>query len=153
MAHEHPELKDNALSRFLQKQRIKKQYQKKARESAKKGAKAAEKTAVTTEKIARAVVGFVKRHPMGVLMLIGAFLLIVTLQSCVASMTTVGNGLAGAVGAGTYLAKDSDMLAAETAYSGMEANLQNELDNYESTHDYDEYHFDLDADFHFECPA
>ncbi len=33
----------------------------------------------------------------------------------------------------------------EAAYCGMEAELQNYLDTYESTHDYDEYHFDLDG--------
>jgi len=144
MAREHPELKDNAFSRFLQKQRIKKQYQKKAREAAKKGAKAAEKTAVTTDKIARAAAGFVKRHPVGVLVLIGVFLLIVTLQSCIASTTAIGNALIGVVGAGTYPSEDADMLAAEAAYSGMEADLQDELDHYKSTHNYDEYHYDLE---------
>jgi len=145
MAREHPELKDSALSHFMQKQRIKKQYQKKAREAAKQSAKAAEKTAVTTEKIARAAVGFVKRHPAGVLIALGALLLIITLQSCMASMVSIGNGLVGAVGAGTYPAKDSDMLGAEAAYSGMETKLQNEADNYATLHPgYDEYHYNLD---------
>lgn len=144
LAQEHPELKDNAISRYFQKQRIKRQYQKKAREAAKKGAKAAEKTAVTTEKITRAAAGFVRQHPVGVLVFIGAFLLIVALHSCMASMTTIGNGLIGAVGASTYPSEDADMLAAEAAYSGMEADLKDELDNYESNHDYDEYHHDLD---------
>jgi hypothetical protein len=144
LVREHPELKKDALSRFMQKQRIKRRYQKQAREAAKKSAKAAEKTAVTTGKIARAAVGFVSRHPVGVLVFIGSFLLIVTLHSCMASMTTIGNGLVGAVGASTYPSEDTDMLAAEAAYSGMEADLQDELDHYESTHDYDEYHYDLD---------
>lgn len=36
------------------------------------------------------------------------------------------------------------MLGAEAAYAGMEADLQDYLDTYESTHSYDEYHFDLD---------
>ena len=36
------------------------------------------------------------------------------------------------------------MLAAEEQYCGMEAELQELLDNYEATHDHDEYHFDLD---------
>ncbi len=45
---------------------------------------------------------------------------------------------------GTYPLEDSDMLAAEAAYCGMEAELQEYLDTYESTHDYDEYHYDLD---------
>ena len=37
------------------------------------------------------------------------------------------------------------MLAAEAQYCAMEAKLQQYLDTYESTHDYDEYHFDLDT--------
>ena len=36
------------------------------------------------------------------------------------------------------------MLAAEAAYCALEDDLQHYLDTYESTHDYDEYHFDLD---------
>jgi peptidoglycan DL-endopeptidase CwlO len=146
MAREHPELKDSTLSRFLQKQRIKKQYQKQARQAAKQGAKAVDKTAVTTGKITRAAVEFVKRHPAGLLIALIAFLLVVGLQSCMTSITTIGNGLIGAVGAGTYPSQDSDMLAAEAAYSNMEAKLQNEAKNYASLHPgYDEYHYNLDT--------
>lgn len=36
------------------------------------------------------------------------------------------------------------MQGAEQQYTQMEAELQEMLDNYEATHDYDEYHFDLD---------
>ena len=36
------------------------------------------------------------------------------------------------------------MLAAEAQYTALEAELQSYLDNYERTHSYDEYHFDLD---------
>ena len=42
-AQEHPELTQNALSRFWQKKRLRKQYQKRAKEAAKQGARAAEK--------------------------------------------------------------------------------------------------------------
>ena len=145
MTREHPELKDNAVSRFFQKQRIKRQYQKQAREAAKQGARAAEKATTATAKLTHAAAAFVKRHPAGLLIVLIAFLLILVLQSCMASMTTIGNGLIGAVGAGTYPSQDSDMLAAEAAYSGMEAKLQNEAQNYAALHPgYDEYHFNLD---------
>lgn len=145
MTREHPGLKDNAVSRFFQKQRIKRQYQKQAREAAKQGARAAGKATTATAKISRAAAAFVKRHPAGLLIALIAFLLILALQSCLASMTTIGNGLIGAVGAGTYPSQDSDMLAAEAAYSGMEAKLQNEAKNYAALHPgYDEYHFNLD---------
>ena len=145
MAREHPELKENAVSRFFQKQHIKRQYQKQAREAAKQGARAAGKATAATAKISRAAAAFAKRHPAGLLIVLIAFLLILALQSCMASMTTIGNGLIGAVGAGTYPSQDSDMLAAEAAYSGMEAKLQNEAKNYAALHPgYDEYHFNLD---------
>lgn len=143
-ALEHPELDQGVISRYLQKRHIQKQYAKQAREAAKQGAKAAEKTAVTTERLAVRAWGFVKRHPVGVIVALACCLLIFSLQSCVSSMASVGNGLVGAVAASTYPSEDGDMLGAEAAYCALEAELQEYLDTYEATHDYDEYHFDLD---------
>ena len=141
---EHPEMRGSALSRYMQKQKIKRQYAKQARETAKQGAKAAGKTAVTTEKLPARTVAFVKRHPVGVLLFLACFLLLVMMQSCMSSLVTLGNGAAGAIGASTYAAEDAGLRGAEAAYCGLEAELQDYLDSYESTHDYDEYHFELD---------
>ena len=143
-AQEHPELTKNALSRLWQKKRLRKQYQKRAKEAAKQGARAAEKTAVTTEKLAIRAVGFVKRHPVGCLLALACVMLVLVMQSCSSSLVTLGNSTIGAVGASTYPCEDGDMLEAEAVYCGLEAELQDYLDSYESTHDYDEYHFDLD---------
>ena len=141
----HPEMqKGGAVSRYIQKQKIKRQYAKQAREASKQTAKAAEKTAVTTEKLAARAVAFVKRHPVGVLLFLACFLLLVLMQSCMSSAVTIGNGVVGAIGASTYAAEDADLRGAEAAYCGLEAELQDYLDSYESTHDYDEYHFELD---------
>ena len=141
----HPEMqKGGAVSRYIQKQKIKRQYAKQAREASKQTAKAAEKTAVTTEKLAARAVAFVKRHPVGVLLFLACFLLLVLMQSCMSSVVTIGNGVVGAIGASTYAAEDADLRGAEAAYCGLEAELQDYLDSYESTHDYDEYHFELD---------
>ena len=141
----HPEMqKGGAVSRYIQKQKIKRQYAKQAREAAKQTAKAAEKTAVTTEKLTARAVAFVKRHPVGVLLFLACFLLLVLMQSCMSSAVTIGNGVVGAIGASTYAAEDADLRGAEAAYCGLEAELQDYLDSYESTHDYDEYHFELD---------
>ncbi len=141
----HPEMqKGGAVSRYIQKQKIKRQYAKQAREAAKQTAKAAEKTAVTTEKMAARAVAFVKRHPVGVLLFLACFLLLVLMQSCMSSVVTIGNGVVGAIGASTYAAEDADLRGAEAAYCGLEAELQDYLDSYESTHNYDEYHFELD---------
>lgn len=148
-AQENPELAKNAVTRYWHKQKLKKQYAKQARQAAKQtarqGAKAAEKTAAATEKLAERAVGFVKRHPVGVLIALACAVLVLSLQSCASSLVSLGNAAAGAVGATTYPAGDGDMLGAEAAYCSLEVELQNYLDTYESTHDYDEYHYDLDA--------
>ena len=141
----HPEMqKGGAVSRYIQKQKIKRQYAKQAREAAKQTAKAAEKTAVTTEKLAARAVAFVKRHPIGVLLFLACFLLLVLMQSCMSSVVTIGNGVVGAIGASTYAAEDADLRGAEAAYCALEDELQDYLDSYKRTHDYDEYHFELD---------
>ncbi len=146
---ENPELAKNAVTRYWHKQKLKKQYVKQARQAAKQtakqGAKAAGKTAAATEKLAERAVAFVKRHPVGALIALACVVLVLSLQSCASSLITLGNAAAGAVGATTYPAQDGDMLGAEAAYCSLEAELQHYLDTYESTHDYDEYHFDLDA--------
>ncbi len=148
-AQENPELAKNAVTRYWHKQKLKKQYAKQARQAAKQtakqGAKAAGKTAAATEKLAERAVGFVKRHPVGALIALAGVVLVLSLQSCVSSLVSLGNAAAGAVGATTYPAQDGDMLGAEAAYCSLEAELQDYLDTYESTHDYDEYHYDLDA--------
>ena len=129
--------------------KLKKQYAKQARQAAKQtakqGAKAAGKTAAATEKLAERAVAFVKRHPVGALIALACVVLVLSLQSCASSLITLGNAAAGGWGATTYPAQDGDMLGAEAAYCSLEAELQHYLDTYESTHDYDEYHFDLDA--------
>ncbi len=142
---EHPEMQDGgALSRYLQKQKIKRQYAKQVREAAKQGGKTAEKAVSSAGKLTEKVVAYAKEHPVGLLAAALCLILLLSLQSCLSSMTTVGNGLVGAVAASTYPSEDADMLGAEAAYCAMEDELQDYLDSYQRTHDYDEYHFDLD---------
>ena len=143
---EHPEMQEGgAVSRYLQKQKIKRQYAKQAREAARQTAKATGGTASVTGKLTEKVSAYIKEHPGGLLLLLAAFLLLVVLQSCMSSLVTVGNGVAGVIGASTYAAEDADLLGAEAAYCALEDELQHYLDTYTRTHDYDEYHFDLDT--------
>ena len=144
-AQEHPEMTRNPVSRMWRRHRMRKQYQKQAKRAGKYGAGAAKKTAAATEKAGAQAVGFIKRHPVGVVLALACVLLLFLMQSCSSSLVMLGNSGAGAVGATTYPSKDEDILGAEAAYCSMEAELQNYLDTYESTHDYDEYHFDLDG--------
>ena len=82
----------------------KRQYRKQARQTARAGAaKAAKQTAAATEKAGAQAVGFIKRHPVGVLLALACVLLLFIMQSCSSSLVMFGNSGAGAVGATTYL--------------------------------------------------
>ena len=72
------------------------------------------------------------------------FALIIVFSSTVSSCSVMFQGLSSTVNAATYPLKDEDMLAAEAAYCEMEEELRIKLETYQETHDYDEYHFDLD---------
>ena len=120
-AQEHPELSQNYFTRYWQKQRLRRQYQKRAKEAAKQGAKAAGKTAAATEKLTARAAGFVKRHPVGCLLALACVLVIVLLQSCSSSLVSIGNAGAGALGATIYPSADEAILGAEAAYTGLEA--------------------------------
>ena len=139
----------NPVSKWQQKQAIKKQYAAaKHNQAAQTTAKAAENTAKAAKKAAEKAEKagkYVWEHRRGfaiaaAILLMLAFLLN-GLSSCSVMMDGVGSGIA----ASTYPLQDVDMLGAETQYCAMEAELQRYLDTYESTHDYDEYHFDLDT--------
>lgn len=156
--HDNSEmLSGNPLNRFFQKQRLKREYAKAARTAKAAGstaqatAKSAEKTAEATATAAKKAAEkakeaaeFVARHWKGVLVVLAGFLLIVMLigglQSCSALVGAAGGGVA----ASSYQSEDADILAAEAAYCALEAELQEYLGTYERTHDYDEYHYDLD---------
>ena len=139
----------NPVSKWQQKQAIKKQYAAaKHNQTARTTAKAAENTAKAAKKAAEKAEKagkYVWEHRRGfaiaaAILLMLAFLLN-GLSSCSVMMDGVGSGIA----ASTYPSQDADMLGAEAQYCAMEAELQRYLDTYESTHDYDEYHFDLDT--------
>ena len=155
---DNPELAQavsNPVSRFWQKQKIKRDYARAARaagQTAQGAAGAATKTAQASAAAAKKAAkeskkgaSFLVRHWKGALLIggVGLMLLLIMggLQSCTAMFGSAGTGLA----ATSYLSEDEDMLGAEAAYSDLEADLQHELDNYKSLHPgYDEYRFDLD---------
>ena len=143
-AQEQPEAQ-SAAARLWHRHKLKREYQRKARETAKQTARAAEQTVSATERFVREAAAFVKRHPVGTLLALGCLLVVLTLQSCMSSMVSVGNSTLAAIAASTYKAEDADMLGAEAAYCALEDELQRCLDTYTRTHDYDEYHFDLDT--------
>ena len=138
----------NPISRLWQKQHIKREYAKAARAAGRGAAGSAKTTASAARKAAekgKQAASLVARHWKGALLIGGVGLLLMLimggLQSCTAMFGSAGTGLA----ATSYLSEDSDMLGAEAAYAGMEADLQYELDHYETLHPgHDEYRFELD---------
>ena len=144
-----PQLSSNPISRWQQKRAIKKQYA--AAKYAGQGAARAGSTAASTAKGAKKAAreakdktAFVWRHKKGFAIAIGIVLVLALFLNGLSSCSVLFQGGGGAVGISSYQSEDADILGAEAAYAGMEAELQEYLDTYESTHDYDEYHYDLD---------
>ena len=145
--HENPQLTSNPISRFWQKQQIKKQYAKEARNTAKGIKGAAERTRKAAAKAAektKQTAAFVARHPAGVAIAVGALLLFIMLLSGLSSCGAMFSGTLNGVLGTSYTSEDSDLVEVENAYAGLESGLQNEIDAIESTHPgYDEYRYDL----------
>ena len=139
----------NPVSKWQQKQAIKKQYAAaKHNQAAQTTAKVAENTAKTAKKAAEKAeeVGkYVWEHRRGFAIAAAILLMLAFLLNGLSSCSVIMDGVGSGIAASTYPSQDADMLSAEAQYCAMEAELQHYLDTYESTHDYDEYHFDLDT--------
>ena len=146
--HDNPALAhSNPISRFWQKQRIKKQYAKtlkaggKAKKTAEATAKAAKKTAQETKR----ATFFVVRHWKGCLIVGGIAFIVLLLFGGLSSCSLFGGNSGSGLIASSYLSEDADITGAESAYAAMEAELQDMLDNIESEYPgYDEYRVNAD---------
>ena len=140
---ENPQLAaSNPLSRYWQKQQIKKQYAKAVRTG---GVKSAKTAADHTQKAAKKTAEFVTRHWKGVVLLIAALLLFIMTAAGVSSCSSLFSGLMNGVLGTSYTSEDSDLVVVENNYAAMENELQQRIDNIERDYPgYDEYHYDLD---------
>ena len=139
----------NPVSKWQQKQAIKKQYAAaKHNQAAQTTAKAAENTAKAAKKAAEKAEKagkYVWEHRRGFAIAAAILLMLAFLLNGLSSCSVIMDGVGSGIAASTYPSQDADMLGAEAQYCEMEAELQRYLDTYESTHDYDEYNFDLDT--------
>ena len=151
---ENPELASNPLSRFHQKQQIKRQYAKDLRAAQKAGktagktagaAKNTRKAAQKTGKATKKTTDFIARHWKGILT-VGVFLLLIVmiftgLSSCAA---IIQGGVSSIVGT-SYTAEDETIRQVETDYKELERGLREEIADIETDYpDYDEYQYHLD---------
>ncbi|WP_303944561.1 CHAP domain-containing protein [Subdoligranulum variabile] len=148
--YENPAAASNPLSRWQQKQQIKKQYAaaKRAAQSGGSAAGAAQKTgkaAKTVKEKARQAGAYVMQHKKGFGILLAIFLLVCLLLNTMSSCSMMAQSIGSAISGTTYPSDDPELVAVEADYAAKEAALQAEIDNIESSHPgYDEYRYDLD---------
>ena len=147
---ENPQLTSNPLSRWQQKQQIKKQYAaaKRAAQSGGSAAGAAQKTgkaAKTVKEKAQQAGAYVMRHKKGFGIALGLFLIVCLLLNTMSSCSMMAQSIGSMISGTTYPSDDPELVAVEANYAAKEAALQAEIDNIESSHPgYDEYRYDLD---------
>ena len=147
---ENPQFTSNPLSRWQQKQSIKKQYAaaKRAGQTAGNTAQAASKTgkaARTVKEKAQQAGAFVMRHKKGFLIAGVLFLIACMLMNTMFSCSMMAQSIGSVISGTTYPSDDPEMLAVEADYADREARLQEKIDNIESSHPgYDEYRYNLD---------
>ena len=147
--HDNPQFTSNPLSRFLQKQQIKRQYAKAARTggaaTAKKAAENTRKAAKKTAEETRKAAAFAAKHPAGIAIAVTALLLFIMVSAGLSSCGAMFSGLTNGVLGTSYTSEDSDLVATENNYAAKEAELQQRIDNIERDNPgYDEYRYDLD---------
>ena len=143
---ENPQLSSNPISRWQQKQAIKKEYAaaKRAGNTA-NTAKKTGKAAKTVKEKAQQAGAFIMRHKKGFLLVGAIFLLICLLLNTMSSCSMMAQSIGSAISGSTYPSDDPELVAVEADYAAREAVLQAEIDNIESSHPgYDEYRYDLD---------
>ena len=148
--YENPAAASNPLSRWQQKQQIKKQYAaaKRAAQSGGSAAGAAQKTgkaAKTVKEKAQQAGAYVMRHKKGFGIALGLFLIVCLLLNTMSSCSMMAQSIGSMISGTTYPSDDPELVAVEADYAAKEAALQAEIDNIESSHPgYDEYRYDLD---------
>lgn len=145
---EHPEMKKRrgSMNKHYQKQHIKKEYAAARRTGSQTAGTATKSTGKTArEKAADKVKEFFSKNKKAFLWIGAGLMILLFISAGISSCTAMFSSTGSTVIATSYLSEDEAMLGAEAQYCDMEAELQAYLDSYESTHDYDEYHFDLDT--------
>ena len=143
---DNPQPSGNPLSRLRQKRRIKKQYAAALRKQ-QSGGGAASTVCRGVKQAAsgtRKAVGFIMRHRKGAVLIGLTFVALVFLLNLLSSCSMLLEGGLSVLGGSTYPSADEDVLGAEAAYAGMETELEEYLNDYEDTHNYDAYIYELD---------
>lgn len=151
--HADPDAPSNPLSRWRQKQEIKKEYAaaKRAGNTAASGvsgasgaAKKAGSAAKETKSLTEKGLEFIKEHPKGILIVLILGFLILFISSMFSSCSVFLGGGGQVVVGTSYTAEETDIKGADEDYTALETALRNQINNIEATHSgYDEYRYNL----------
>lgn len=139
----------NAVSREIQKKRVRKEMEsaaqkKAAKESANSFGSLSKKFVDKSEELAGMIGEFIAEHPMEIAIAVAIGLLLLVLISSLSSCSMIGGGVQNVTVATTFTADDADIIAVEADYKDKEIALQNTIDHIESDHPgYDEYRYTL----------
>lgn len=147
---DRPDVDSNFLSRWKQKQAIKKEYT--AAKAGKDTASGAASTAKGTGKAAKGaksitekLTKFCTTHSKALLLVLVGGLLFIVVSSMFTSCGAMFQGGMQTVLGTSFTAEDEDIIGADNDYKALEAALRNEINQIEQTHSgYDEYRYDLD---------
>ncbi len=147
---DRPDVDSNFLSRWKQKQAIKKEYT--AAKAGKDTASGAASTAKGTGKAAKGaksitekLTEFCTTHSKALLLVLVGGLLFIVVSSMFTSCGAMFQGGMQTVLGTSFTAEDEDIIGADNDYKALEAALRNEINQIEQTHSgYDEYRYDLD---------
>ena len=132
----------NPYSKYHQKKAIKQEYAKAKRTSSgtARASEIASKAAKTAAEKTRQAIAYVTNHK-GTVIVLGCILgLLLVFMNIVSSCSVLLQGAAGSLGMTTYTSTEEDMRETESAYTALETDLQEKLDNYEDLYPgYDEY--------------
>lgn len=146
--YENPQITSNPISRFWQKQQIKRSYTKEVKhtgKAAKKTAGTVKGAAVKAKAAAEKAASFVARHWKGLLIILAIGLLVFMVLGSVSSLSNLlVGGLNGILGT-SYTAEDEDITGAEDDYAALETALRQQIERIERDYPgYDEYRYNLD---------
>ena len=137
-------MKKQNMNKHYQKQNIKKEYAAARNAGPQTTGTATKNTGKKLgEKVSDKIKEFFEKNKK-VFIWIGVGIALLVLLGAGISSCSMLTSTGSSVIASSYLSEDDAMFGAEAQYCQMEQELQRYLDTYESTHDYDEYHFDLD---------
>ena len=138
----------NAVSREIQKKRVRKEMEsaaqkKAAKESANSFGSLSKKFVDKSEELAGMIGEFIAEHPMEIAIAVVIGLLLLVFISTLTSCSMISGGVQNVTVATTFTADDADIIAVEADYKDKEAALQNTIDHIDRHPGYD------DIDIHY----